>query len=116
MPGEPGAPEVHAIQGVVAPEKALRLASALRATVDELHRVDLDDTDRSRLAESYQAALVEVASTVADSLIDELGRLGAGPLPDDAAAEELRIAHAQLLGWVTGAINSLALGGEPDSG
>jgi len=90
--------------GLVAPAKAVRLLRALGAAVDELDSVDLDDGARHRLIAAHRAALVEVASTVSDALIDELIRLRVAPLDEDASVDELRVAQAQLLGWVNGAV------------
>lgn len=90
--------------GLVAPAKAMRLLRAIGAAVDELDRVDLDDAARHRLIAAHRAALIEVASTVSDALIDELIRLRVEPLDEDASVDELRVAQAQLLGWVNGAV------------
>jgi hypothetical protein len=88
----------------VAPAKALRLLWALGAGVDERKLVDLDDAARRRLIAAHRAALIEVASTVTDPLIDELRALGVHPLDEDASLDELKVAQAQLLGWVNGAV------------
>lgn len=92
--------------GLVAPAKAVRLLSTLKDTLDELHRVPMDETTRRSMIASHQAALTEVASTVSDVLIDELVRLHIAPLDDDATAAQIRVAQAQLLGWVVGLIQS----------
>ena len=88
----------------MAPAKAFRLLQALGAAVDELNRVDLDDAARHRLIAAHRAALIEVASTVSDALIDELIRLRVQQLDDDASVDELKVAQAQLLGWVNGVV------------
>lgn len=88
----------------MAPAKALRLLCALGAEVDERKGVDLDDAARRRLIAAHRAALIEVASTVSDPLIDELVALGVHPLDEDASLDELKVAQAQLLGWVNGAV------------
>jgi hypothetical protein len=92
--------------GLVAPAKAVRLLSTLKATLDELHRAPIDETTRRSMIATHQAALIEVASTVSDVLIDELVRLHIAPLSDDATAAQIRVAQAQLLGWVVGLIQS----------
>jgi len=58
---------------LVAPAKALRLRGALRAGVGELDRVALDDVARRRMITAHRAAIVEVASTVSDAIIDQDG-------------------------------------------
>jgi hypothetical protein len=88
----------------VAPAKTLRLLHAIGAVAGELERVDLDDAARRRVIAAHRAALVEVASTVSDLLIDELVALGFRPLDEDASIDELKVAQAQLVGWVKGAV------------
>ena len=88
----------------MAPAKALRLLWAIGAGVDERKRVDLDEAARRRLIAAHRTVLVEVASTLSDPLIDELVALGVHPLDEDASLDELKVAQAQLLGWVNGAV------------
>lgn len=88
----------------MAPAKALRLLWAIGAGVDERKGVDVDDAARRRLIAAHRAMLIEVASTHSDPLVDELVGLGVHPLDDDASLDELKVAHAQLLGWVYGAV------------
>jgi hypothetical protein len=66
--------------------------------------VDLADAARHWLIAAYRATLIEVASTALDALIDELVALGVHPLEEDASLDELKVAQAQLLGWVHGAL------------
>lgn len=82
----------------------MRLLGALGAGFDEMNRVDLDDTARRRLIAAHRAALIEVASTVTDALIDELVTLRVEPLNQDASLDQLKVAQAQLLGWVDGVV------------
>jgi len=88
----------------VAPAKTLRLLCAIGAGVDERKRVDLDEAARRRMIAAHRTVLVEVASTLSDPLIDELVALGVHPLDEDASLDELKVAQAQLLGWVNGAV------------
>jgi Bacterial proteasome activator len=87
---------------LVGPAKALRLLGLLSDGLNELHRVTLDDAARGRFVTAYRAALIEVASVVSDALIDELVTLHFRPLDSGATLDELRIAQAQLAGWVNG--------------
>jgi Protein of unknown function (DUF2587) len=102
---------------LVAPAKALRLRGALRAGVGELDRVALDEVARRRMVTTHRAVLVEVASTVSDALVDELARLGMAPLDQAAGTDELRVAQAQLLGWLDGVLFAQAsVGGQDGTG
>jgi hypothetical protein len=100
---EPAAPTATAGE-VVAPAKTLRLLGALDAGLDELNRVGLDDAARGRVITAHRAALIEVASTVSDALIDELVRLRVAPLDQEASVDQIKVAQAQLLGWVSGLV------------
>jgi Protein of unknown function (DUF2587) len=102
-------PAARAAPGVangelVAPAKAMRLLGALSDGLDELHRVNLDDAARSRVVATHRAALIEVASAVSDALIDEMVALDFQPLEGEATVDEIRVAQAQLVGWVNGLI------------
>jgi hypothetical protein len=90
--------------GLVAPAKALRLLCMLWDGLEELHRIAPDDPARRALVAAHRAALVEVASTVSDTLINELVELHFAPLDADATVDEIRIAQAQLFGWLNGLI------------
>ena len=92
--------------GLVAPAKALRLLCMLWDGLEELHRITPDDPARRALVAAHRAALVEVASTVSDPLIDELLELGFAPLDPDATVAEIRVAQAQLFGWLNGLVLS----------
>jgi hypothetical protein len=72
--------------------------------LEELHRITLDDAARRRLIAAHRAALVEVASTVSDPLMNELVDLRFAPLDPDATVDEIRVAQAQLFGWLNGLI------------
>jgi hypothetical protein len=82
--------------------KATRLRSTLLATLAELDRGDLDAAALRRLVQLHRDTLVEVASAVSDPLIAELVTLGMEPLRPGASEAEVRVAHAQLTGWVHG--------------
>jgi Bacterial proteasome activator len=74
--------------------------------LEELHRITVDDAARRDLIAAYRAGLVEVASTVSDPLINELVDLRFAPLDADATVDEIRVAQAQLFGWLNGLILS----------
>ncbi len=103
--GQPGldgtAPAVPPTD-LVAPAKAVRLLGMLSDGLVELRRAGLDDAACDGLAAAYRAALTEVASAVSDALIDELVALHFHPLDRGATLDEIRVAHAQLTGWVNG--------------
>ena len=93
-----------AAERLVTPAKAIRMLRALRRTLDELDQVDLDDEARHRVVEAHRATLIEVASTVSDALIGEMVALHIEPLTPAATLDQLKVAQAQLLGWVNGLV------------
>ncbi len=91
---------------VLTPAKAIRLSDMMLSLLDELHeateRDGMDDIARARLAAIYGAALVEIGSSVSDPLLDELSTLMT-PIVDGASSlDEVRVAMAQLSGWILG--------------
>jgi Bacterial proteasome activator len=108
----PAAPPVAGGE-LVAPAKAMRLLGALTDGLDELRRVNLDDAARGRVITTHRAALIEVASTVSDALIDEMVALRFEPLDGGATIDKIKVAQAQVVGWVNGLILAEATMGTP---
>ncbi len=85
------------------PGKLMRLAVMIRETLDEVRRAPLDAHAREHLAESHHRIIEELRGSLPEQLVQELDRL---TLPFDAdkvpSEAELRIAQAQLLGWLEG--------------
>lgn len=85
------------------PAQLLRVASMIQAMLSEAHELSLDEAGRQRLQDIHGRALSEIRSIVSDDLREELGSL-ALPLGDGetASESELRLAQAQLVGWLDG--------------
>jgi hypothetical protein len=82
--------------------KLIRIASMTRAMLDEIRQAPLDEGGRRLLAEIHQHSLSELQDMLTDELREELDDLFS-PLEDSEVTEaELRIAHAQLVGWLEG--------------
>ena len=89
-------------EGVIAhPAKLLRIASMIRELVEEVRGVKLDDPGRDRLAEIYRSSVDQLKDALSPDLQRELGTLMA-PLNQPASESEVRVAQAQLLGWLEG--------------
>ena len=90
------------------PAKVMRVASMIKQLLDEVRSAPLDEAGRARLAEIHQRSIAELKDGLAPELVDELDRLalpfGAGTTPSDA---ELRIAQAQLVGWLEGLFHGI---------
>jgi hypothetical protein len=95
---------------VVAPGKALRLADMIEALVNEIHEAPIDEVARTRFLSLYHATLVEVGSTLSDTLLDELARLQTANVTDGASCDELRLAMTQIEGWLHGVLLGVLTG------
>jgi hypothetical protein len=82
--------------------KLIRIASMTRAMLEEIRQAPLDEGGRRRLAEIHRQSLGELQDMLTEELREELNDLFA-PLEDGGVSEaELRIAQAQLVGWLEG--------------
>jgi hypothetical protein len=80
----------------------LRIGTMVGSLLDEAHASTMDDAGRRRLADVYARAIDAVKGAVSPELQGELAQLGL-PLQDGASTEsELRLAQAQLVGWLNG--------------
>jgi hypothetical protein len=94
-------------ESVEQPAKVMRIGSMIRQLLEEVRQAPLDDASRTRLKEIYETSVHELADGLSPDLRDELARLA---LPFDQAAPsdaELRIAQAQLVGWLEGLFHGI---------
>ena len=93
---------------VIEPAKVMRIGSMVKQLLDEVRHAPLDDRSRERLAEIYERSVTELASALSPDLQEELRSLALpfedGGVPSDA---ELRIAQAQLVGWLEGLFHGI---------
>ncbi|HUQ62887.1 MAG TPA: proteasome activator [Acidimicrobiales bacterium] len=94
--------------GVIeSPAKVLRIGAMTKELLEEVRRAPLDEAGRSRLREIYDTSVKELSDCLADDLKDELARLSS---PFDASTPseaELRVAQAQLVGWLEGLFHGI---------
>ncbi|GGD12166.1 bacterial proteasome activator family protein [Nocardioides daphniae] len=90
------------------PAKVMRIGSMIRQLLEEVKAAPLDEASRARLRDIHQASIKELESGLAPELIEELERI-ALPFTDDATPSEgeLRIAQAQLVGWLEGLFHGI---------
>ncbi len=95
-------------ESVEHPAKVMRIASMIRQLLDEVRQAPLDEASRNRLREIYEASIEELCSGLSSSLRDELSRVSM-PFTDDAtpSESELRVAQAQLVGWLEGLFHGI---------
>jgi len=106
--GQQPSPESPAVtEAVTEPGKVMRIGSMVKQLLEELRSSQLDHESRERLAEIYERSIVELASALSPDLQHELKML-ALPFGDDVPTDgELRIAQAQLVGWLEGLFHGI---------
>ncbi len=89
------------------PAKVMRIGSMIRQLLEEVKASPLDEKSRIRLREIHQQSIKELEDGLAPELVDELERLSL-PFSEEAPSEaELRIAQAQLVGWLEGLFHGI---------
>jgi hypothetical protein len=85
------------------PAKVMRIGTMIKQLLEEVRAAPLDDASRTRLREIHQSSIKELEEGLAPELREELDRLTL-PFTDDSVPSdaELRIAQAQLVGWLEG--------------
>jgi Protein of unknown function (DUF2587) len=91
------------------PAKVMRIGSMIRQLLEEVRQAPLDEASRARLAQIHQRSIKELEDGLAPELIEELERISlpftdTGNTPSEA---ELRVAHAQLVGWLEGLFHGI---------
>ena len=100
------AADVEAEQ-VTKPTKLIRIASMVRQMLDEVRRAPLDDAGRRRLREIHEKSVHELETVLSPELQKELEEVVL-PFTSDAPSEsELRLAQAQLVGWLEGLFHGI---------
>ncbi len=99
--------ETHPRDLVEQPAKVMRIGSMIRQLLEEVKAAPLDEASRNRLKDIHQSSIKELEAGLAPELVEELQRLSlpfAEGTPSDA---ELRIAQAQLVGWLEGLFHGI---------
>ncbi|RFU85105.1 bacterial proteasome activator family protein [Streptomyces triticagri] len=100
--------EVPVTDQVEQPAKVMRIGSMIKQLLEEVRAAPLDDASRARLKEIHKSSVKELEDGLAPELVEELERLSLpfteGGTPSDA---ELRIAQAQLVGWLEGLFHGI---------
>jgi hypothetical protein len=88
------------------PTKLIRIASMTRAMLDEVRQAPLDDDGRKRLAQVHQRSVEELREVLSKELLDEFDEIMV-PLDETVTEAEIRIAQAQLIGWLEGLFHGI---------
>ncbi|HEY5454701.1 MAG TPA: bacterial proteasome activator family protein [Acidothermaceae bacterium] len=106
-------PDDEAATGTVAdlvnqPAKVMRIGNMIRQLLEEVRAAPLDEASRVRLKEIHAASVKELESGLSPELVDELERLTLPFTESEVPSEsELRIAQAQLVGWLEGLFHGI---------
>ncbi len=95
-------------ESVTSPAKVMRIGSMVKQLLEEVRTAPLDEASRERLAEIYERSVAELSEALSPDLRDELASLALpfddGEIPSES---ELRIAKAQLVGWLEGLFHGI---------
>lgn len=103
---QPEAEEEHRSE-IDRPDKLLRLAGTVQGLLKEVRATELDEAGRQRLAQVHRSVLDELETVVSDDLIAELEAMDVDGIDADATGGELRVAQAQLAGWLEGLFHGI---------
>ncbi|QPP07736.1 bacterial proteasome activator family protein [Streptomyces bathyalis] len=100
--------EVPVTEMVEQPAKVMRIGSMIKQLLEEVKSAPLDEASRVRLKEIHTSSIKELEDGLAPELIEELERLSL-PFTEDTVPTdaELRIAQAQLVGWLEGLFHGI---------
>lgn len=96
-----------AAEQVTRPTKLIRIATMVRTMLDEVRRAPLDDEGRRALREIHERAVGELENVLSPDLRDELETMVLPFSSDTPTESELRIAQAQLVGWLEGLFHGI---------
>jgi hypothetical protein len=98
----------EASESVNSPARVMRIGSMIKQLLEEVRSAPLDEKSRGRLAEIYDSSVRDLASALSPDLAEELTRLAPPFDPGAVPSEpELRIAQAQLVGWLEGLFHGI---------
>src|SRR5436305_472371 len=111
-PGEDGTPtgdgdESPEREAVSQPSKLIRIATMIKSMLEEVRQASLDEAGRQRLRQIHERSLAELSEVLSDDLQEELSEVML-PFDDGTPSDsELRIAQAQLVGWLEGLFHGI---------
>jgi Protein of unknown function (DUF2587) len=109
-PGESEAPKNDSGDStdyVSQPAKVMRIGSMVKQLLDEARSAPLDEAGRARLREIYEISISELSGALSPDLSTELSRVAIPFSADVPSESELRIAQAQLVGWLEGLFHGI---------
>ncbi|MDE3043730.1 MAG: DUF2587 domain-containing protein [Acidobacteriota bacterium] len=89
------------------PAKVMRIGSMVKSLLEEARSAPLDEAGRARLREIYETSVSELAGALSPDLGQELSRMALTFSADVPSESELRLAQAQLVGWLEGLFHGI---------
>jgi Protein of unknown function (DUF2587) len=102
----PPKPEEPEHEAITQPAKLLRIASMVRELLEETRQASLDEPGRIRLRQIYERSLGELQEVLSSDLQEELATI-APPMEGVPTESEIRVAQAQLVGWLEGLFHGI---------
>ncbi len=94
-------------ESVDEPAKVMRIGTMVKQLLDEVRAAPLDEAGRMRLKEIYETSLSELSSGLSPDLREELARMAPPFEAETPSNSELRVAQAQLVGWLEGLFHGI---------
>jgi proteasome activator-like protein len=101
-PQEPPGPQ----EAITEPAKLLRIATMVRELLEETRQATIDEPGRARLREIYLRSFDELREVLSPDLQQELAEL-VPPMEAVPTESEIRVAQAQLVGWLEGLFHGI---------
>jgi hypothetical protein len=108
-PGADGEPEERSVTELIdQPAKVMRIGSMIKQLLEEVRGSSMDEASRARLRDIHTRSIKELEEGLAPELIAELERISLPFSDDEVPSEsELRVAQAQLVGWLEGLFHGI---------
>ncbi|MHB1444510.1 MAG: proteasome activator [Acidimicrobiales bacterium] len=89
------------------PAKVMRMGSMIKQLLEEVRMAPLDEASRARLREIYETSILELSEGLSPDLVGELERVATPFTVEIPSQAELRVAQAQLVGWLEGLFHGI---------
>ena len=94
-------------ESVTQPSKVIRIATMVKSMLEEVRQASLDEVGRQRLRQIHERSVAELSEVLSEDLREELGEV-MPPFDERTPSDsELRIAQAQLVGWLEGLFHGI---------
>jgi len=94
-------------ESISQPAKVMRVGSMIKQLLEEIRQAPLDAASRHRMKEIYDASVRELANGLSADLVEELDRLALPFSSEEPSDAEIRLAQAQLVGWLEGLFHGI---------